>query len=98
MSEKNAEPTTTPTRLRRPPTTVMITKTSASRNSNWLDDDRRGVVGQERPGDRGEDAGDDEGDQGVALEAGAEAGRHPGSWRMASSARPVFVDVRRQST
>ena len=40
--------------------------------------DRRGVVGQERAGHRGEDAGDHEGDQGVPLEVGSEAGRHPG--------------------
>ena len=36
MREKNTEPTTTPARLRSPPTTVMITKTRASWNVNWL--------------------------------------------------------------
>ena len=36
MRAKNTEPTTTPARLRNPPTTVMITNTRASWKVNWL--------------------------------------------------------------
>ena len=35
-SAKNTDPITTPTRLRRPPTTVIRMKSSASRKSNEL--------------------------------------------------------------
>ena len=60
---KKAPPITTPARLRRPPTTVMITKTSARLKFHISGDDERVVVGEQRAGEAGEDAGDDEGEQ-----------------------------------